>query len=75
MLRALARISVIIHFVFLSLLTTPLISGNVESTDSAAFDWRAISFPFNDRIRQAVLFDSANGWASCGSLIDGRLYR
>jgi len=27
------------------------------------FHWRSISFPFNDFVDQAVMFDSANGWA------------
>ncbi|HEX9975057.1 MAG TPA: FG-GAP-like repeat-containing protein, partial [bacterium] len=75
MLRSLARISAISPLIFYVLLTTHLFSDDAKLADQSAFEWRAISFPFDDRIWQAVLFDSANGWASSGSLSDGRLYR
>jgi hypothetical protein len=75
MLKVRAKISLISHFILLSLITTRLFSGDVKLADSSSFAWRAISFPSEDKIYQAVLFDSANGWASCGFAADSRLYR
>ena len=75
MLKALARISVICPLIFYVLLTTRLFSGDTKLLDSPAFEWSVISFPFDDRVQQGVLFDSANGWASCGSLFDSQIYR
>ncbi len=36
--------------------------GDAKLADSSAFDWHAISFPFDNKIIQAVLLDSVNGW-------------
>lgn len=50
--------------------------GSPQSQSSAneSLPWRAISFPFEDKIGSAVLFDSANGWFLTEDALR-RLYR
>lgn len=74
MLTTLTRISVISCFIFLSLLTEPLFSVEPQLASQSRFDWHTILFPFEDKIGQAVLFDSANGWASWAEGNQSRLY-
>jgi hypothetical protein len=66
----------IIHF---SLYAASL-PGNPAENGQPSFDWNLVSFPYDENICQAIMFDSANGWVSTnfGSslfrLMDGKWY-
>ena len=53
---------------------------NPAENGQTQFGWYPISFPYDEQICQAVMFDSANGWVSTNfgeslfRLMDGKWY-
>jgi hypothetical protein len=60
------HLSLVIFLIIFSLQFFPLsVLSETRQTknDQNSFHWCSISFPFNDIVDQAVMFDSVNGWA------------